>query len=262
MKYNRPLGNRTSEAGSIDGETLRERLIDRELNKLAQLSAEKVLNDSEWTRLSQLSRLKEVDRYFIDRAIIKYRSAKTNKLIRANVTPADARKELEKLARDAENLHVRIERAFFNNGTRPVLFFTLELAQRADEILSLLKELERFAEVARTAFGQCNPGRRGPADRSLHDLISSAALLWTRRTRLPLSVSNKRLGPDPERLPPEKICDSSEKKWNALDFIIAVVRVADPEAWRSNPRFPNRSMDDCVRDILKAIARRLRTRES
>ncbi|WP_336491296.1 hypothetical protein [Methylobacterium nigriterrae] len=248
MKGKRPLIDRIKQASTLGAKTLSERFADNLENPYSGLGGSRTISDADWKKLTELSGLKEADRFDLEGDIILYRNNCAARLSEPALTPADTREQLEKLARDAQDLHLAIERTLDNDGAAWALTAPTALAWGAADIWSLSEKLKCFAELASTAAGRCKPARTGPGDVNLHGLIESAALRWAESAGLPLSISKKRLGP--------------EKKWNALEFIIATVRVADPEAWRPDQRFPNRSMDDRIQDIVKTMARRMRARES
>lgn len=205
-----------------------------------------VIKDSEWAKLKSLSGLRDDARRDIENDIIHYRNTRDAQISEPNFTPSETKEQLQSLAKLAQGLHECVERALDNDKAALSLTTALPTSWGAQDIWFLSDRLKQFSELSSKAADKCGRARPGPGDPNLNGLIASAALRWADSTRLPLSVSNRRSGP------------GSEPTWNALDFIIAVVKIAHPDLWRSS----GRPLDERIKDIVKGVARKMGTRES
>jgi hypothetical protein len=114
--------------------------------------------------LSELSWLKEDDRVDVEGDIILYRNNRTSKLSEPNLTPAETREQLEKLARDAQDLHLEIERALDNDSAAWALTTPTVLAWGAADIWSLSEKLQRCpSSDDLRRFGTLRNGGSGPS---------------------------------------------------------------------------------------------------
>lgn len=198
-----------------------------------------IIRDVQWARLSKLSGIGDDGRKSVETALRIYRNTEGDRLGTAVLTAADTRKQLLKLAEDAHELHASIESMLDNDLAVRCISFPADKVWTNLQVWSLSDMLQSFSVMIADAASRCERGRPGPRNDNLWGLISTLADLWTEATGQPLSVSNKRVGPNGMA--------------NALEFITQAVQIADPNL---------KGKDDAIRDVIKALARTTRSGEN
>ena len=213
--------------------------VSEEEYRLLQQRRWRAITDDQWHHLQSLSGLSDQDRQDVENDITLYRNNRDERRADPMLTPAETRDELQKLAADAQSLHEGIERALENDIAVQVLSKPANKVWENLRVWRLSDELRAFSTMVRSAAELCEPARPGPRNDNLWGLVGALAHHWSESTGLPISVSNKRLGP--------------EKKWNALEFIITGVKLADPSL---------KGEDAVIRNLVKRMARDLKSGSS
>jgi hypothetical protein len=197
-------------------------------NPFGRFERRKIITDKEWTKLKELSGLPDQDRRHVEIYIDLYRAMRIERLSTPTLSPSQTREQLQTLAKDARALHEGIERVLDNDLAVLVLSEPPDKVWEPIRLWALSDELLRFSEMVQDAAERCERGRPGPGDDNLWGLIVSLA-------EIGVTTSNKRCGPD--------------GKWNALEFIISGVHIADPS-------FKAEGKDGTIENLVKKMARK------
>lgn len=179
------------------------------------IGSDTIISDSQWRELQQLSGMTDADRIRLDVEIgIHYNTCLYHQAGGGLPKSSQVRDQLNHLFRRTLQLKLYMDKFFCNVPAYHLYGFNGYNEWKFHEVSPLRDYLMRFAQWAADAGEYLGRTRPGPRSDNLRAFVKYLAQTWTKATGEKASARKARVGPD--------------KTWNFVEFVIAVMEIADP----------------------------------